>query len=369
VTANAHRLATRAARLLPAAAALAILAALLLPAASPAAVSTVGSPLSVPATLNTAENLTYAGVNTNVPPSPEVPSGVVHTYHYGADGAFWNTVLAAGQPTVPAPGQAIKVSLEGCAVPSPGGPAPLTQIHFQTLHPLGNGKFRVELSSQPFEIPVCGASGASGATVSTYEPTNLCVNRGDVVAFNEEGGFVEHFYQSGVPYQVLGAVAGSSLDSFIKNEGTGNGSLISPLESSAMDGFAVDPHEELMLQVTLGTGPDARYVCPGGKKDAPPTLSAIDVHPQTDGINHSRIVSVAIFCRPAGGCHGSVSVTIGGGRVGRRSFSIPGNTTSHVPIRLAPSVMGLVRHGGVSALLVASSARTTVSAPISVKIF
>lgn len=350
-------------------AAAAALCGLALPASSPAAIQVLGSPLSVPATLNTAEDLTYTGTNTDVLPTPEIPTGVVHTYHYGADGALWNTVLANGQASIPAPGQAIKISLEGCAEPYPGGPPPLTQIHFQTLHPLAGGKYRVELSSQAFEIPVCGVEGASGATVSTYEPVNLCVNSGDFVAFNEEGGFVEKYYQSGVRYEVLGAVPGSSFDSFIKNEGTGNGSLISPLVASAMDGFAVNPQEELMMQVTLGTGSDARYVCAGGTKDAPPVLPSIDLHPQTDGINHSRIVLVAIYCRPAGGCRGSARVSLGGSAIGHVGFSIAGDTTSHVAVRLAPSVMSLIRRDhGVATTVAVTSARTTISQTVEVKI-
>ena len=77
-----------------AAAVLGALLALLLPAASFAAVTTIGSPLSAPATLNTAENLNYLGTNTDVLPIPEAPKGVVHTYHYGADTALWNAGLA-----------------------------------------------------------------------------------------------------------------------------------------------------------------------------------------------------------------------------------------------------------------------------------
>ena len=73
----------------------AVLLALRPPPPAPPRSSTVGSPLSVPATLNTAENLSYAGTNTNVLPTPEVPTGVVHTYHYGADTALWNTVAGA----------------------------------------------------------------------------------------------------------------------------------------------------------------------------------------------------------------------------------------------------------------------------------
>ena len=43
--------------------------------------------------------------------------------------------------------------------------------------------------------------------MTAYNPVNLCVSQGDYVAFNEEGGFVGHSYQSGVPYRVLGRVA------------------------------------------------------------------------------------------------------------------------------------------------------------------
>src|SRR5271166_5712114 len=108
----------------------------LAPASAQAAVTTFGSPLSVPATLNSAENLSYPGTNTNVPPSPEAPTGVVHTYHYGADAALWNVAQAVGDPRVPTTGQALKVSLEGCAEAAPGGPSPLTQIHLQDISPL-----------------------------------------------------------------------------------------------------------------------------------------------------------------------------------------------------------------------------------------
>ena len=191
------------------------LLALLVPASANAAVTTIGSPLSVPATLNTAENLNYQGTNTPVPPNPEAPNGIFHTFHYGADTALWNTQLANGQPSVPVTGQALRVRLEGCAKPAPNGPPPLTQIHLQDISPLPDGGAKVNLTSQAFEIPVCGAGGASGSTVTTYQPTNLCVSQGDYVAFNDEGGYVENIYRAGVPYEVLGSTAGSIVDSYL----------------------------------------------------------------------------------------------------------------------------------------------------------
>jgi hypothetical protein len=352
-----------------------LLLALLTASPSSAAVSTVGSPLSVPATLNTSDNLNYGGTNTAVPPTPEYPTGVVHTAHYGADTVLWNSQMAHGETVMPESGQALKVSLEGCAVPAPGGPPPLTQIHFQTLSPLANGGARVDLSSQPFDIPVCGVGGASGSTVSTYEPINLCVRRGYYVALNTEGGFVPGAYRAGVPYRVLGSVGGSTVDSFIRGNGTGNGALLSALDSTAMDGFAASTNEELMLQVQLGTGHDARYVCPGGSRDAAPTLAPFRVSRQTDGVNHARIVSVAVYCRPAGGCSGNASLTVGGAgsaatSVGSTSLNLPGNKTSHVPIRVSPALMTMIRrHHGVATNFVANVNGQTLTQTVTVKIF
>ena len=112
---------------------LAGLLSLIAPATSSAAIMTVGSPLSVPATMNTTESLGYIGTYTPVPPAPDAPNGRYHTNHWGADTAIWNTALAAGSAGAPATGQAVKVRIEGCAQPAAQGPAPLTQFHIQDL--------------------------------------------------------------------------------------------------------------------------------------------------------------------------------------------------------------------------------------------
>jgi hypothetical protein len=349
---------------------LAGLLAALAPATSQAAITTFGSPLSVPATLNTAEDLNYRGTDTAVPASPEAPTGNVHTFHFGADGALWNVALARGTASAPATGQALTVSLEGCAKPTAGGPPPLTQIHFQDITPLPGGGARVNLTSQPFDIPVCGHGGADGSTVTTYEPINLCVSQGDYVDLNEEGGFVEHSYQSGVPYEVLGSAGGSASDSFIRGEGTGNGAVMSPLYASAMDGFAANRNEELMLRVKLGTGPDATHICPGGTRGLPPLLPPIGIKPQTDGVNHLRIVAVAVYCRVKPECRGVATLSMRGRRTyGRSGFSLGANRTSHLPIRVSSQLMTLIRkYHGVSATLTAVVGASTVTQTIAVKI-
>ena len=235
---------------------------------------------------------------------------------------------------------------------------------------MSNGGAKVALSSQPFDIPVCGQHEASGQTVTTYEPINLCVPAGGYVAFNEEGGFVEHSYQNGVPYRVIGAVSGSSFDSFIRGGGTGNGAPFSPLDRTNMDGFAVNSGEELMMQVILGTGPDARYVCPGGTKDAPPVLAPIRVSRQTDGVNAHRVVSVAIYCRTMPHCVGTATLRVGSKGVGSSPFTLSGNTTSHLPIRLTSHVLSMIRrYHGVSTTLTAVVGGQSFTQTIRVAIF
>jgi hypothetical protein len=320
----------------------------------------------VPATLNTAEDLGYEGTYTTVPPSPLAPNGVFHTPHFGADTALWNV------ESVPATGQATKIEVEGCAQPAANGPPPLTTIHFQDLAPMPDGGARVNLTSQGFDLPVCGANGAGASTITTYVPINLCVRAGDYVAFNDSGGYVPNVYPSGVPYQVLGTVAGATTDSFIKDQGTGNASVLSPAVLSANDGFAVNRNEELMMRVTLGTGANATHICPGGTAGRPAALAPLKVRPQTDGVNHSRIIAVAFYCRPAGGCRGLARLGLAGrtASYGRAGFSIPGNATSHVPIRVSSRLMGLVRRNhGVSVVVTAVMGGKAFSQVITLKIF
>ncbi|HEX3909342.1 MAG TPA: hypothetical protein VHW67_01405 [Solirubrobacteraceae bacterium] len=349
---------------------LAIACLLIVPATGRADVSTFGSPLNGAATLDTAEDLDYAGTDTHVPASPEAPTGVVHTYHFGADAALWNVGLANGTPRAPATGQALKVALEGCAVPAENGPPPLTQIHFQDITPQPDGGAKINLTSQGYDIPVCSQGGANGSTVTTYEPYNLCVSAGDYVAFNEEGGFVEHSYQSGVRYRVLASVPGSKADSFIRGGGTNNGDLMSVADTSNMDGFIANSGKELMLRVTLGTGKDATHICPGGKKGLPPALAPIRVSPQTDGVNHSRIVAVALFCRVSP-CNGVATITGDSGRTyGRKGFTLTPNKTTHLPIRVKPELVKMIRrYHGVTTTLTAEVAGKKITQKIGVKIF
>ncbi len=337
------------------------------PAASQAAVTTFGSPLSVPASENTATGLSYPG--STFP----YGTGIVHVNHDGADTAMWNASLASGSAASPADGQITSVTLEGCAEQAPGGPAPLTQIHFQALTPQPGGGMLIDVTTQPFDIPVCGVGGASATTTTAYSPTNFCVHQGDYVAFNDEGGFDSTYYPSGVPYEVLGAVGGSTADSYIANNGTNNGTTMSPSVSTAINGFAVNSGQELLLQSTLATGPDATPLCPGGtagekppapqagQPGGPPAVSI--PHPQREGVTHQRTVGLSLYCAQALPCNGTVSLSndlpasaASGPHVqafGTAAVNVPGRASAHVPMTVSQATLDLLRkhRAGVPAMM------------------
>ncbi len=387
--------------------------ALAMPAGAGAATTTFGSPLSVPATLNAADNLGYAG--TNIPYS----TTVVHVNHDGADTALWNPTLAGGMPTAPAAGQILSVAIEGCAKPAPGGPPPLTQFHVQSLTPLaGGGGVTVDVTSQPFDLPVCGTATtqgaiASGSTVTNYQPTNMCVSAGDYVDFNDEGGFDPQFYPSGVPYQVIGSVPGSTMNSYIDDNGTNNGDALSAMNVAAMNGFATNRSEELMLQATLGTGSDSISACTpstgaggsagsgssggssggggaggsstgtaGGGGASPPThhhpgpgqpggSPGVVVKPRTEDVIKRR-VSVAFFCaQRQAPCGGTLTLARATLTLASRTFASRADATAHVPLRLSAAAARFVRragHRGVkTTLTVTLAGQAPVQATITLK--
>jgi hypothetical protein len=181
---------------------------------------------------------------------------------------------------------------------------------------------------------------------------------------------------------VIGATRGATMDSFIRDGGTLNGTTMSPSDRTYHDGFATNSDEELMLQSTLATGPDALPVCGGTKGAAPggagysqtPALPPFRVGKQTDGINHHGIAAIAIYCRPAAGCRGTLTVVAGAGRRARAlraSFSARGGTTSHVPVRLPRWLVALVRHHhrSLPVKLTVTVGSTTVTQTVVLKIF
>ena len=174
-------------------------------------------------------------------------------------------------------------------MPAPGGPSaadadPLPDARTRS------GAAASTASTSPRSRSISPSAGRAARAARRSRPTNRSTSASTGATssrFNEEGGFVEKSYQSGVPYEVLGAAPGSSLDSFIKNEGTGNGSLISPL----------DHQHDGRLRGQPARGTDAAGHSRHGSRRALRLSPAAartrrrccrrSVSRQTDGINHS----------------------------------------------------------------------------------
>ncbi len=333
-------------------AAVALLAAgagvLAVPAAGQAATTSFGSDLSAPASLDTT-------------------AAVQPSNHYGADTTIWNTVLGNGSaPVAPAAGQIVQVRLKGCAVQPPGAPAPDTQIHIATLRPQGGGAVKViysatDLQGHFFHIPIC--SGPSDVnTASTYVPQNLCVDAGDYVAFNDEGGFAPNYYVNGVAYRVLSASAGSTFDSFIRNNGENIGDTFSPSDQTAHDGFGTTHSAQLQLQAVLATGPDATPLCPGGTQGRQPASHAgaaptpyipgSSAAPASAGknararVNSRGVALVSLHCATATRCQGQMSLDQAHAinkHLAVARFSIAGHSSAKVRLNLGRKVLKQIR--------------------------
>ncbi len=332
--------------------ALALLALLAPAAGAHAAVTTFGSPLAVAATKDTAANLNYVGTKF------AYGTGLVHISHDGADTALWNTTLPRGaSATAPAGGQITSIRLEGCAEPAAGGPAPLTQIHFQALTPIAGGSTHVDVTTQPFTIPTCGAGGATPRTVTSYRPLNFCVNRGDIVDFNDEGGFDPQYYPSGVQYRVIGAVAGATMDSYIADNGTNNGADLAATDVAPSNGFARNPHEELLLQSTLATGGDATPLCPGGlygEPGMPGGKPALAFGQTNIGANHQGFVPLALYCDLTGRpCTGTIKLQAGGATLASAPLVAPTGQVTILRLHMSSATMARLRKGPIPVLGVA----------------
>lgn len=168
-----------------------------------------------------------------------------------ADSAFWPTSIAGGRAArSPATGQILSIRLKGTVLPStdPAAPAPLSQVHFQHLRPRSRGRMLVLQSSAAFDVP----TGGDPNTITTFVPENLCVNKGDVIAFNDEGGWDPPFFQNGAPFRVFGHVHGSRTARYTQNNGTNNGDTFTP---------TVRNDTELLMRMVLGTGGRVSYAC------------------------------------------------------------------------------------------------------------
>ena len=165
------------------------------------------------------------------------------------DSAFWWTRLSGGRPVrAPATGQVLAVRIRGTVRRRAGAPKPDNTIFFQHLRPRSGGRMRVLQTSQPFHLRV----GGDPDRISIFRPVNLCARRGDVIAFNDIGGFTAD-YPGGAPFAVFGRVPGAATARH-----TGNGAL---MNDAIFGPTATRAGSELLMQLWLGTGANVSGAC------------------------------------------------------------------------------------------------------------
>ena len=267
------------------------------------------------------------------------------------DTAYWQAAFAGGRSVVaPASGQIRSVRIKGIALSSPlaGVPGGETDFHIQVAQPLPDGTFQVRDpggTSGNLKLP---QAGADPQVVTTYEPENLCVRQGDIVIFNTVGGWDagSGLYPNGTPLQIFSRVPNAVLSGFTAADKTNNGDILTttPL-----------PDAELLMQATVGSGPDGTGLCPGGTAGLagpgatpppppPPPPAAATVQKATlpaaqrVTVSSKGTLGVSLFCRTGPSrCAGTVRVKTRGTRpisLGLGTFDVASGRTGRASIRL-----------------------------------
>jgi len=236
-----------------------------------------------------------------------------------SDTAYWQTAAAGGSTAgvAPAAGSIRSFKLKGVALSRPvaGISGGETLFHLQALRPMPNAPgetSRVIITSQGFDVPQ--KMGANEQAITTYEPENFCVAKGDVLAFNTVGGWDGiptglGPYPNGTRLRIFAPVPGALVSQFNGADQTNNGDI---LKHDHVRGQG----QELLMQLTLATGEDAAGPCPTSAPIAPKVEP--DALPQRTKISSERVtvapegsLSVALFCSApsaARWCNGIVRV-------------------------------------------------------------
>lgn len=284
------------------------------------------------------------------------PAAVAETHQ--ADTAFWPVAIRGRGAGAPASGQILAIRLKGTARKDRGGPDPLNEVHFQSLHPLPDGSMLVQTTSQPFYVPFSGPRNQ----VSVFKPENLCVKKGDVVDFNDEGGWggpSSPFYSRGVPFRVFGRVPGSATARYTADNGTNNGTTLRP---------TVVRGRELLMQLVLGTGPHRSEPCGGPRRHPDGSLVKPDrkmhvVVPQRAYVRSDRRVEPTLYCRSASPCSGRAKLVSSGRKIAAARFRIQGRDGAHVPMRLSRAAYRALRREPGDAMRVRLVARAGDKGP------
>ncbi len=319
-----------------------------------AALAAAGLGLAVPAT----GHAEYLTLGSNLAASAD------HVEAQGADTAYWQTAFADGRGTaVPVQGQVKEIRLKGFAHSdredgASDGAGGERMFHLQALTP-DSGTVRARISSQAFDVPSRSAAGPN--TVTSFAPTNFCVQPGEFVAFNNIGGFHPSAFPQGTPMQVFAKAPDAAVSRFTADNGTNNGALFTPRPGSHDSAVGL-ADVELLMQVVLATGDDRSYECGGpntyrpadpapkpkagggeapkpkpGGGGAPAGVQKTTI-PKSQKVNVSRkgVAGMALFCLagPAA-CNGTVTITAGSTVIATKRYSIAAKKTGKLKIKLS----------------------------------
>jgi hypothetical protein len=235
------------------------------------------------------------------------------------DTVYWLTALANGRPVrVAQSGQILQFSLRGHTVGTT--PAP---IHFQLLRPGAGSQLTIVASSQAYPLPT-----ADG--VWSFDPVNFCVQAGDYLGLNEEGG---------TQVDAFAPINGSTTDVFGADRGTMNGNIVTP---NAL------PNVELLLAAYEGTGVHASPLCGG--------ISGVELHVRDTVAHVSKggATTLTLACTGPLPCSGSL----------RLSASVPAarHTPAHTLLLTSASFAVASRGERALALSVSTAGRQALKA-------
>ena len=289
------------------------------------------------------------------------PATIVEAHQ--ADAAFWPSSARGQAIGAPEAGQVTTLRLKGTVLQERGAHTPLNEIHFQHLIPHADGSVTESQTTAPMDVPYSGDPNQ----ITEYAPENLCVGQGDVIDFNDEGGWAYNgtgnapdydHYKAGAPFQVFGAVPTSSTAWFSKDGATFGGMTWSP--TAPLGG--VKTGQELLLQVVLATGNDIGTACrnflhlpPATTSPSPPTSAAtpstpaasvriMKIRAQTNHVSRKRAVGPMIYCPGKGpACTGTGTLRYRGKVIASGRLRGAGPKTLRVPMKLSAKAYRLLR--------------------------
>lgn len=269
------------------------------------------------------------------------------------DWAAWPTAFATGGGAIVAPvqGEVALAKLKGRIIQDFRSPNQIPDVvmHVVVMRPQPGGGDKLIVSTENLPLPTSGDTQQVVMHNLLRRPARICVEPGDRVALATSGGFRQakyNFptgaYDDGVAFQMFGRVPGSSIGLFEEPAGPGSFQVGDVERGNAVQG------RELLMQVVIGTGADARFTCrtkaeqgmnfPTPNGDNVPTntgpgqvsQNGTPSLPETKKTVKVRkgVVKVAVACSAAGPCPGG-SLTLSNSKVvyARSAFALaPGAT-------------------------------------------